>query len=162
MGNIREAPRAFVRELQQRFGSEYTVRWNTLVSRWEFVTPSAVGRPVSQFWGWYYTVEKDGTKRTLEADPVTGLHPFRDLDRRAQLEVLDALERTYIGNRHDGPGTWKEQYRRANAHNAAVTRTGIRQAAETYADVLNEVDMRRPWLRNPRWERQQARKRRGY
>lgn len=141
----RQPPAEFRAELKRRFGTEYDVRWNDAVSRWEFITPSVAGVPVSQFLGW----KKDPkTGKPLDADPVTGLYPFRDLDADAQREVLRNMERSSLINPHDGAGSWKKKVKQTMEHNRQVHRRNVRQAAEAYADAIAEVDLRRPWIKH--------------
>ena len=129
-------PAGFVQRVKALGGADWDVRWNTEVQRWEFVSLSSANTPVSQFYGWSH----------CEADPVTGLLPFRDIhDADAQTEILAAMERTYIGNRHDGDGTWKRQIANRRQFNKAVDAATIKRRAETYADLIHEVNLSRPW-----------------
>lgn len=138
----RDPPPGFVARLKARCGSDWDCRWNDAVQRWEFVSLSAAGKPVSQFWGWF---RNPLTGAAITADPVTGLSPFRDLDPAAQDEVLDNLERSFLGNRADGAGTWKRQITERQDFNRALQTSRIRAKADAFADLLKEVDLRRPW-----------------
>lgn len=142
---VREAPAAFVAACQHICGAGVFWRFNEAVSRWEFVSQSAAGMPVSQFFGWFYDPK---TNRPYPPDPLTGLHPYRDLTPDAQTEILAALQKTYLGNPHDGAGTWNRQHAETREHNASVTRRKVRQYAALYADAIVAVDLRRPWLKH--------------
>lgn len=144
MASVREAPAAFVAELKRRFGSDQDVRYNTQVGRWEFLSLSAGGMQVSQFLGW--TVNPL-TGEKVEPDPVSGLLPFRELDAEAQAEVIRNLEKSYIGNRHDGAGSWREHQTKTIEHNREIDRKKRREKAEDYAYAIQQVDLRRPWVR---------------
>lgn len=153
MANRREAPAAFVAQLRAEFPDFVELRFNEQVGRWEFITLSAAGRPVSQFYG---RDRDEQTGAPIEPDPVSGLLPFRDLDPTAQHEILENMRRTFIGNRHDGPGTWSRKAERARAHNNELRRARARERAEDYAYMLQQVDLRRPWVKFHRRGKQQV------
>lgn len=104
------------------------IRWNDTLGRWEFVLDGADGVPRSQFYGWF----------NQPVDPVSGLHPFRDLDDAGMREVLASLERTYVGNRHDGAGTTRREVARRYRFNREHMRKQYRAAGEAFADMAAE------------------------
>lgn len=113
------------------------LRWNASVGRWEFILSSADGVPRSQFWGWFYQVV-NGQQVPIEPDPVTGLHPYRDLDDAAMAEALRNLERTFIGNPFDGAGSTRKEVRRRMRYNEAHAQRQYRAAGEAFADMAAE------------------------
>lgn len=139
----REAPEWFVRRLQQ-FPDFIGVRFNETLSRWEFQFASAAGLPTSQFYGW---TANPLTGAVIEPDAY-GLLPFRDLTDDACQEILTSCERTFLGNREDGAGTWKRQSDRTLRHNAGIRRRSATQRAEDFAYAMQQVDLRRPWLKH--------------
>jgi hypothetical protein len=133
----REPKPEWVAALKALCGAESDLRFNETAGRWEFVLPSADGISRSQFWGWFY--QPRGQERLpLEPDPETGLHAFRDLDDATMREALANLERTFIGNRHDGAGTTRREVERRMAFNADLLRGKYRRAGEAFADLVHE------------------------
>ena len=153
---MREPPADFVARLKLQCGSDWDVRFNEHVGRWEFQSNSASGMRVSQFWGWYYN-PLTGAK--IEPDGVTGLIPFRDLDMAAQVEILDNLEKSFIGNREDGAKDWETYSGDRIRYNKRLTERKRKQRAEDWADVISEVDLRRPWLSDTYFEKLKAKAR---
>lgn len=145
MASVREAPAAFVAELKRRFGSDQDVRFNAQVGRWEFLSLSAGGMPVSQFLGW---TRNPLTGEKIEPDPVTGLLPFRELDATAQAEIVTNLEVSYIGNRHDGSRDWREHRDKTMEFNRRLDRKKRVEKAEDVAYAIQQVDLRRPWIKH--------------
>lgn len=140
----RPVPEDFVAQLRATFGAGHDVRWNEAVSRWEIISPSADGKPCSQFWGWFYDPV---TRQRLEPDPVTGLLPFRDLDATAQGEILRNMEASFIGHPEEG-GSWHQRYRTRTRFNQALHRAKVRQRAVNFADMIHEVNLARPWVKH--------------
>lgn len=134
----------FAAVLRRRFGSGHSCEYDLTTQRYVVISPSAAGRPCRQFVVWY---QDPHTGQPNKAD-VLGLLPFRELDAACQADILEAMDRTSLTNRHDGAQTWDAQARRVLEHNEAVTRAGIREAAELFALGLTEVDLRRPWLKH--------------
>lgn len=133
---------AFVAELRRRFPDVRDLRWNDAIDRWELISDSAAGRPVSQFWGWFVD---PFTGQTIEPDPVTGLVPFRDLVSRAdQQQLLDNLEKGFRFQRGN-PANWRQQITERSAWNADQKRQRVRARAQDFAYMLQQVDLRRPW-----------------
>ena len=99
---------------------------------------------VSQFWGWF---KNPLTGVKIEPDPVTGLVPFRELDATAQAEVLKNLEESYIGNRFDGAKDWESWSAERMKFNTELDKAKRKQKAEDYAYSLQQVDLRRPWVK---------------
>ena len=151
---MREPPADFVVKLKAQCGSDWDVRFNEHVGRWEFQSNSASGMRVSQFWGWYYN-PLTGAK--IEPDGVTGLIPFRDLDMAAQVEILDNLEKSFIGNRVDGAKDWETYSGDRIRWNRRLTEKKRKQRAEDWATVIAEVDLRRPWLSDAYLDKRKAR-----
>lgn len=141
---MRIPPAAFVARLKALCGADWDVRFNDEVNRWEFQSTSAGGMRVSQFLGWF---KNPLTGERIEPDPVTGLAPFRDLDSTAQAEVLKNLEESYIGNRHDGAKDWETWSGDRIKYNKQLDQAKRRKRAEDYAYSLQQVDLRRPWVK---------------
>src|SRR5690348_13648115 len=97
----REPPAHFVRRLRAAFPDFVDLRFNDVVSRWEFIFLSAAGRPVSQFYGWY---RNPLTGKPIQPDPYSNLQPFRDLDPAAQDEIFASCQQTFIGKEKDATG----------------------------------------------------------
>lgn len=110
------------------------LRWNEAVGRWEFILTSADGVPRSQFWGRFF----DQHGQRLPLDPSTGLAPFRDLDDDTMREVLANLERSFIGNRHDGAGSTRREMERRVRYNRDLLAGKYRKAGELFADMVAE------------------------
>lgn len=138
--NERTPPEDFVRRLKALCGSEWDVRWNSEVHRWEFLSLSAGGVRVSQFLGWF---TNPFTGERIEPDPVTGLLPFRDLTPDCQEEVLRNLEVSYIGNPVDG-GTWRQYLTQRRVFNRDLRVQRAKERGATYADLIREVAISRP------------------
>lgn len=132
---MREPKASWVRALRSLTGVETDdIRWNVGLGRWEFRMSGADGVPRSQFWGRF----------DLPADPVTGLHPFRDLDDEAMAEALANLTRTFVGNPYDGAGTTRKEVWRRYKANKTEARRRYMQAGHDFAD--RAVDRGR-WIR---------------
>lgn len=142
---LHEAPAWFVARLRQ-YPDFIAVRYNEQIGgRWEFSFKSVVGLPVSQFFGW----EKNPlTGETLAADPVSGLLPFRDLTPDACHEILASCDATYLGNREDGHRDWKQKATKANRFNTDLRKSRAKQRGDDFAYMLQQVDLRRPWLKD--------------
>lgn len=102
-----------------------TIRWNTSLGYWEFILRGADGVPRSQFWAWF----------GKPVDPATNLPPFRDLDDQAMGEALANLERSFIGNRHDGAGTTRREVLQRWRYNRDVQRKKYLDAGVAFADM---------------------------
>lgn len=139
MSTTRRVPREFLALLKAKFSDVRDLRWNDALSRWELISDSLGGQAVSQFWGWFVD---PNTGARLAPDPVTGLYPFRDLDAAGQLALLANLERGFqLRDAKD----WKAKITQRTRWNAETRRAGIRKRAETFADMIAECDLRRPW-----------------
>lgn len=112
------------------------LRFNSVAWRWEFVLPSADGIPRSQFWGWFYRKHADGTRTYLTPNEVTGLHDYRDLDDEGIEEACENLERTFIGNRHDGQGLPRREIRKRMRFNDELRAKRYKDAGELWADMF--------------------------
>lgn len=132
---MREPRPEWVAALKATCGAESELRWNATVGRWEFLLLSADGLLRSQFWGWFFDPQ---TGVRLEPDPVTGLLPFRDLDDDAMREALRNLERSFIGNRHDGAGTTRREMDNRLRFNRDHLRRKYQLAGEAFADMALE------------------------
>jgi hypothetical protein len=132
---VREPRPEWVAALRALCGAESDLRWNDTVGRWEFRLLSADGVLRSQFWAWFF---HPTTGERLEADPVTGLLPFRELDDEAMGEALRNLERTFIGNRQDGAGTTRREMERRIRFNRDHMRRKYQEAGEAFADLAAE------------------------
>lgn len=142
MSTPRIPPEDFVRRLKAQCGSDWDVRFNEEVNRWEFLSTSAGGMRVSQFLGWFVNPL---TGERLEPDPITGLLPFRDLTPDAQEEVLRNLDVSFLGNRADGAGTFKRQFEQRIRYNKAIQVESAKKRGQLYADLIHEVNLARPW-----------------
>lgn len=145
MPAVREVPAAFERRLRELFPDFVLARYNESVCRFEFIFRSAGNLEVSQFWGW--------DRNPLTGEPVgpdgsTGLLPFRDLDAVAQQEIIDNCTKTFLGNRHDGAGTWAKQIKERSAGNKALRKARAKQRGEDYAYMIKQVDLRKRWVKD--------------
>ncbi len=126
-GAVRKVPASWVVRLRALTGGLHDdIRWNEAVSRWEFVLTGADMVPRSQFWGHF----------DKEVDPFTGLHPFRELDISGLYEALGNLEKTFIGNRHDGAGTTYKQIRANMKVNEDNSEKHYRNLGNEWADRI--------------------------
>lgn len=139
----REPPADFVAKLRAEFPDFQELRFNVTLGRWEFVFLSVVGRPVSQFFGWD---RNPVTGEPLQADPATGLLPFRDLDAVAQAEILKSCRDTYLA-KDAAVQTWADKAKDARRHNVELRRKKARQRGEDFAYMIQQVDLRRPWVK---------------
>lgn len=136
---------AFNARLASTFGAAYRSYWNAAVGRYAVDTPTADGKTVVQFWCQFYDPT---TLEPLEADPVTSLHPYRDLDEVAQEEVIRNLHRSYIGKTGHGLRDWDLNAQVSRKHNADLKKAKLRARADTYADLIAEVNSGRPYLKH--------------
>ncbi len=126
---MRQPKESWVRALRDLPGcADDDLRWNEQLHRWEFVLRGADGVPRSQFFGDF----------RQPVDPVTGLYPFRDLDDDAMLEVLANLQKTFVGNPHDGAGSTQKEVLRRHRGNQAEGRRRYLKAGEAFADMVAE------------------------
>lgn len=149
--STRRVPREFLALLKRKFSDVRDVRWNDAISRWELISDSVGGQPVSQFWGWFVD---PNTGVRLSPDPVTGLYPFRDLDVAGQLALISNLEKGY---QLRGAASWRDKIQQRSAWNATERRARIVQRANTFAELIAECDLRRPWKREHEWRPGQGR-----
>lgn len=124
---MREPKPEWVRALKLACGDDHDLRWNEGLHRWEFVVPGADGVPRSQFWGRF----------DQPVDPVTGLHPFRDLDDAGMREAIGNLERTFVGNPFNGAGTTRREVIRRQRFNRDLQTSKYREAGELFADYVS-------------------------
>lgn len=151
---MREPPAEFVRRLKAQQGQDWDVRWNYDVDRWELLSPSTAGVPVSQFWGWY---KNPVTGKPIEADPVTGLVPFRDIQSPEDQEAfLRVLAETDLRNGVGAPKTWREHLKRNREFNRDLHAKRARERGWTIANLIKEVDLRRPWVKYHKRSRRQT------
>jgi len=130
--------------LEARYGLGYGCEFLFPLGRYAIISPSTTGRPTRQVVVW----RQDPRTGEATTPDVLGLLAMRELDEDCQREILEAMDRTALTNPHDGAGSWAKHVQQVEAHNAAVTATAIREAAELYALGLSEVDLKRPWLRH--------------
>ncbi len=139
---MREPKLTWIQSLRLVTGCESdTIRYNEDVCRWEFVLRGAEGIPRSQFWGVF---RNPLTGEPLEADTFTGLYPFRELSDESMVEALANLEKTFVGNPHDGhttTGRWtalqKEILSRMK-HNKDEGQRRWRQGGEDFTTMAIE------------------------
>ena len=154
---MREPPVDFVNRLHAQCGSDWSVRFNVEVGRWEFQSTSAGGMRVSQFFGWYYNPL---TLERIEPDPNTGLAPFRDItDISTQNEILTNLEQSYIGNREDGARDWEALSGNRMRYNMALDTDKRKRRGEDFAYLMKQMDLKRQWLPENYWEQRKQGKR---
>ncbi len=123
---MREPKTRWVLALRALTGNEGDdIRWNEALGRWEFVLISADGIQRSQFWGWY-----DQPK-----DPMSGLHPVRELDDDAMIEALRNLEVSFVANPFDGAGTTKKEVLKRIGENRAEGQRRWKQGGIDFADM---------------------------
>jgi hypothetical protein len=141
---MREPPADFVLKLKAQCGSDWDVRFNVEVGRWEFQSISAGGMRVSQFFGWFYNPL---TLERIEPDPNTGLAPFRDItDINTQDEILKNLEQSYIGNREDGARDWETLSGNRMRYNGAVDADRRQKRGADFAYLMKQMEIKRQWL----------------
>lgn len=143
-GGLVCAPAWFRAELVSRFGSGHDCEWDPQFQRWVIISPAASGRPTRQLVVW--------TRSPITGEPIkpdaNGILPFRDLNEDTCWEILRNMEASALTNRHDGEQNWARRAQVVDAHNAKVTATSVRESAKDYADMISEVDLRRPWLKH--------------
>lgn len=135
MAEARAPKASWVDALKRTCGANHDLRWNSEVGRWEFLIPCVDGVARSQFFGWF---KNPNTGEPIPPDPVTGLPPFRDLTDDVMREVLETLQRTFIGNPWDGPGTARNALKRNQQHNDRLAAAHYKQAGEAFADMVAE------------------------
>lgn len=140
----REAPGWFRRALVERFGAGHDAEWDGVLQRWVIISPSAAGYPTRQLVVWR---RDPATGRPCKPD-VAGILPMRELTTDCCHEILRNMERTSLTNRHDGAQQWKHAINATLDHNDAVTEAENRQLAQNFADMIAEVDLRRPWAKH--------------
>lgn len=120
---------SWVRALRALTGYERDdIRWNEALGRWEFLLTCADGVARSQFWGHF----------AQPVDPVSGLHPFRELDDAGMQEALRNLTRTFVGNPYDGAGTPRKEIERRQRFNETHRRAKYLEAGHLFADMVAE------------------------
>jgi hypothetical protein len=133
---MREPKPSWVRALRALTGFEQDdIRYNETLSRWEFILTSADGVPRSQFWGVY---KNPLTGMPVKPDPMTGLHPFRELDDETMRDALKNLEMTFVANPFDGAGSTKKEVMKRIKGNRAEGQRRYRQGGEDFADLVND------------------------
>lgn len=142
--STREAPAWFQAELLRRFGAGHHAEWDAVIQRWVVVSPSAAGYPTRQPFVWHAD-PKSGLPAKRDA---AGLLPMRELDTDGCWYILRNMEASALTNRHDGAQTWAQKAALVTAHNEAVSAAHVREAATIYADMIHDVDLRRPWLKH--------------
>ncbi len=131
---MRTAKPSWVRSLRTLTGNESDdIRFNEAVGRWEFLLMSADGITRSQFWGHF-----DQT-----SDPLSGLHPYRELDDVTMHEALANLTKTFVANTYDGAGSTFKEVERRIEYNANVDKERYKQGGEAFA-YLAAHEGRRP------------------
>lgn len=153
----RVAPPEFVAEMVRRFGAGHDAVWNDQLHRWQILSPSAAGNPVPQTWGWFR--RWDATLAVWVPVPAgpDGLPPFRDLDAEAQAEILGNMERSFVFNRAEGHATWGQRLRATSSENAEKKQRARRHRAQLFADLLSEVRIARPWVKDHKHEPEKTR-----
>ena len=150
---MRVAPSEFVAEMQRMFGAEYDVQWREHLGRWVVLSPTADGRIVEQTWGWFWREVHDPVTQTWKRERMPpddhGLPPFRDIvDREAQLDMLRSMEKTYPFNRNEGDATIAGRFTRLTQENMKIRRQRQITRAKSFADLLGEVRIARPWVKH--------------
>lgn len=132
---------AFNRRLQTTYGADWCAYYDETAGRYAVKSLSVSGREVTQFWCRFHDAT---TGAPLAPDPITGLHPYRDLDEQAQEEMIRNLDRSYIGSTGYGEVDWMRTLQARRVHNASVFRQKVKQRAQQFADLLSSFDIRRP------------------
>lgn len=146
---MREAPAEFVAEMQRMFGTMWTVAWREHLSRWVVIGPTADGRLVEQTWGWFRRLDPETQQMVQVPTGEDGLPPYRGIhDRADQLEILTNMERSYLFNRADGDNTVRRRFSRIQRENDALRHTQRVNRAKLFADLLGEVRIARPWVKD--------------
>lgn len=136
---MREPRRRWVMALQALTGNEAdNIRWNEAVGRWEFLLVGADGVVRSQFWGHF----------DQPPDPVTGMHPARELDDDSMREALRNLTKTFVGNLHDGAGSVQEEVYERHKFNNQHRRNQYLEAGQAFADMTTDTAGRGRRLRD--------------
>ncbi len=127
---------SWVRALRDLTANEADdIRFNEALGRWEFLLMSADGITRSQFWGWY---ANPLTGKPITPDPLTGLHPYRELDDVAMVEALTNLERTFVANSFDGAGTTRKEVAKRIEYNRVEGQRRWKQGGLDFADMAND------------------------
>lgn len=141
----RQPPREFEAELRRRWPDFRRIEWDEIYGRWRFFFTSAAGREAS----WLYMWDRDPrTGGPAPIDPLTGLRPFRELDAEAQAEIKFHGDRTSLTNPIDGDGTWRKRGKNVVAAQKAAHAKRRAAHADNYAYALQQVDLRRPWVKH--------------
>ena len=126
---MRTPKSSWVRALRALTGNESDdIRWNEVVGRWEFVLMSADGISRSQFWGYF----------DQPVEPLTGLHPFRELDDGEMRIALDNLTKSFVANPFDGAGTTKKEVMKRIKENRDEGQRRYKQGGEDFADLVSD------------------------
>jgi len=104
------------------------IRFNEVLGRWEFLLTSGDGVLRSQFWGYF----------ARPIDPLTGLHPFRELDDDGMREALANLQSSFVGNPFDGTGTTRKEVLKRIKNNHDEGQRRYRQCGEDFATMAAE------------------------
>jgi hypothetical protein len=139
------APVGFEALLQRMWPDFRELRWNELVSRWEFIFTSASGLPVSQFYGWY---RNPLTGENLDVDVESFMPPFRDLTLDAIQEIIAYGEKSYLGNREDGARDHRDAFQKIMRENRDKRQASWVARGNAYADLIKEVRIARPWVKH--------------
>lgn len=135
---MRTPKRKWVEALRALTGQESDdIRWNEALGRWEFVMVGADNIPRSQFWGWF----------NRPIDPVSGLHPHRELTDQGMVEALANLEKTFVGNPFDGAGTTRREVMKRIKHNRQTQVDRWKAGGQAFADMTLNVGGRGARLR---------------
>ena len=133
---MRQPKPSWVRALRALTGFEQDdIRYNETLSRWEFVLTCGDGVPRSQFWGVY---KNPLNGMPVTPDPMTGLHPFRELDDDAMRDALKNLESTFVANPFDGAGSTREEVMKRIEENRAEGQRRYKQGGDDFADMVND------------------------
>ena len=133
---MRQPKPSWVRALRALTGFEQDdIRYNETLSRWEFVLTCGDGVRRSQFWGVY---KNPLNGMPVKPDPMTGLHPFRELDDDAMRDALKNLESTFVANPFDGAGSTKKEVMKRIEENRAEGQRRYKQGGEDFADMVND------------------------
>ena len=115
--------------LRQTCGDQVRLSWNETVGRWQFDILCVDGEYRAQF---LCQTHHPMTGEKLKED-VHGYLPFRELNDEVLREVLRNLERSFLGNPHDGAGT-------AQRHVAQRAHFNDAQAARNKRTRLNDLE----------------------
>lgn len=130
----------FTARLNAEFGAGHEARYNLIVGRYEIISPSADGKPTSQYWQW---TRDPVTGLALEPHPDTGLLPYRELHVQDEETILENMRASFVGSPTEGRGSWRKQFRHRQALNSAKRQASVKARAESLVEMMLEMQVAR-------------------